>query len=110
MDGREIDFGRAAGNTELGCVAVMGRRMSRRQEGFRGHTAIVQAIAAHLAALEQGDAGAHLDRTGRHGQSAGPGTDQTYIDVVNFAHDWNTKARGGEESDFQDSSGRLFFA
>ena len=80
------------------------------QEGFRGHTAIVQAIAAHLAALEQGDAGAHLDRTGRHGQSAGPGTDQTYIDVVNFAHDWNTKARGGEESDFQDSSGRLFFA
>ena len=90
VDRSKIHIGRTSADTELRGMAIMGGSMTGREQGLGRDAAIIQAVAAHLAAFKKCNAGPHLDSTGRNGQATGPGTDHTYIDITNFAHDSNT--------------------
>lgn len=109
VDRREIDIGRSAANPELRGVAVMRSRVASREQGLGGHTTIVETVAPHLAALKQRNTGPHLDGPSRDGQTARTGTNHTYIDITNFAHDFVTMTcREGKQATGAGSGGCLF--
>ena len=87
VDGGEVDLGALSVHPELAGVAIMRSRVTGCEQRLGRHAAIVQAITAHLAALEKRHAGAHLYRTGRDGQTARAGTDHTQIHSSCFTHD-----------------------
>ena len=69
-------------------------RVGGGQQGFRGHAAVVQAIAAHLVLLDQH--GGHAEPGGhrRHREAAGTGADDADVGVNGLAHPFHLVARG----------------
>jgi hypothetical protein len=70
--------GRVAGGSE-GLLGGVMRLVARRQQRLGRDTAVVEAVPAHLVALDQDDLRAHLDRARRDGEAAGPGADDADV-------------------------------
>ncbi len=70
VDTPEFHLGLVRDDAEAVAVADRVRRVARGNQGFRGDTAVVEAVAAHLALLDEHRARAHLRRAGRDGQAA----------------------------------------
>ena len=70
LDGREIHLGLCGPDPERAAFAHRMCVLCRRKERLRGHASVIQAIAAHLVALEQHHPRAHLHGPRRKGKPA----------------------------------------
>ena len=76
-----IDPGQVSANSEPRAFTHRLGRMPSRQQGFRRHASIVQAVAAHFVFFDQYGAGPHLGGPGSDRQAAGTGADNAQIDI-----------------------------
>ena len=84
-DRGEIDDGIRRANSEPGRAGLM-RLVRRGDQGLGRHTAVIQAVAAHLALFEQHHLEPQLGRARGDRQSARAGADDDQIDLERFRH------------------------
>ena len=87
VDAQEIDLRLVPVDPEAPGVADGVRGLARRDQRFRRHAPVVQAVAAHPALLDQHDLGAHLHGAGRHGEAPRARTDHAQIGLHRCHHD-----------------------
>jgi hypothetical protein len=85
-DRGEIDRWRRGAKAERGVGARRLDALGRREQRFRGHAAVIEAIAAHPAALDQHRAHTELRGAGSDGEPAGARADDADIDINAPAH------------------------
>ena len=61
-------------------------RLARRDESLGRNAAVVEAIAAHLALLDEDDLNAHGRRSGGHGKPARSRADHAQVWTQDFRH------------------------
>jgi hypothetical protein len=81
VDPGEVDLRLMPIDAEAASVAHGLRRFAGCQQRFGRDAAVVEAIAAHGAALDQHGGSSHLDRPGSDRQPAGTGADHTDISL-----------------------------
>ena len=81
LGGGIVHLGALVGDAVLGGMGLGIGRLAAGNERLGGHTAEVEAIAAHLVTLQQDDARPHLHRARREGQAAGAGPDDQKISL-----------------------------
>jgi hypothetical protein len=82
----KVDLWLHGRNSEPSGVAHVLGRVGRRQQGLGGHTAVIQAVAAHLAFFDQHDLRAHLRSARRDRQPARPRADNAKIRLDGIRH------------------------
>ena len=82
----EVDRGLVAVDAEAPGGANGVRGAARRDQRLGRHAAVVQAVAAHLALLDQHDLGAHLHRAGGNREPARARADHAQIGPYRFSH------------------------
>jgi hypothetical protein len=96
INGRPIDVGCDGRDPELVTGPHLMRAFTGRDQCLGGHAAVVEAIAAHLVALEQDHLDAHLGRGGGKGQATRARADDAEIAGEVFARRaGGDVARGG---------------
>ncbi len=75
----EIDLRRRNGDPVCGAPMPAICQLRRGEQRFRRHAAVVEAVAAHRAALDEHDACAHLCRPGRNREPGCAGADHAQI-------------------------------
>ena len=83
----EVDLRLVAVDAEAAGMAHGVRGTGRREQRLGGHAAVVQAVAAHLAGLDQHRAGAHLAGAGGHRQAGGAAADDADVRLEPSGHD-----------------------
>ena len=110
----EVDGGLDRRDAEAAGVAHRLRGVARGDQRLGRHAAVVQAVAAHLGALDQDHARAELRGTGRHGQPRRAGADDAEI-ALGGHHVFSRRPRsqlhttGTSESRAKAASGRRRF-
>ena len=94
---REVDLRRGGCDAERRGLCPGVGVMAGGQQCLRWHTAIVQAIPAHLPALDQNGRRAHLGGTGGNAQSARAAADDTDVGFQNVGHGSMVPVRGPED-------------
>ena len=86
VDALEIDCGLDGGDTEAVCPAHGIGGVGGGDHRYRWHAAIIEAVAAHLAGLDQHRGGAELGGASGDGQAARPAANDTDIGLDRFGH------------------------
>jgi hypothetical protein len=84
---KEIDGGGVAVDPEAAGGADDVRGAARRNQRLGRHAPIVQAVAAHLAPLDQHHLGAHLDRAGGNREAARSCADYAQVGPYRISHE-----------------------
>ena len=86
MTTRKVDFRFAGGDAERRATPNGMRVARRRDQRFRRYAAVVEAVAAHLVALDQHDLAAELCGTGCYRETARARADDAKVGANDFAH------------------------
>ena len=92
---RPVDLGRGQAHAVAMRAPRLGRRMRRGEQRLGGHAAEVQAVAAHLATLEQRGLEAETRRDGRDRQPGRPRPDHRHVEVRHRVSSCATRRRPG---------------
>ena len=86
VDGGEVDLGQGRDDAEARALAYRLGGSCRREQRLGGDAAVVQAIAPHLAALDQRHSRAHQAGAGGDREAARTGADDTEVNLHSFDH------------------------
>ena len=86
IDRRKIDCWFSNSDAERLSFAEGMGVLARSEQRFGGNTAVIEAVAPHLAFLDQDNRGSHLRSTRSDRQSTGTRTNDAQINFQHFRH------------------------
>ncbi len=87
VDSAEVDRGLVGLHAEAAGMPLRLGGVASGQQGFRGHAAVVQAVAAHLVGLDQHGLGAQLGGAGGHAEAGRAGADDADVGGQSRGHE-----------------------